>query len=103
MITLFTRLRRWIFDFSAGDQEKRRIDAFLRTALAETQTDAEFETRLRQLLRGPDGLATQSNWRFVYKRLYEYRRVGEQDDDHRLWAVRYLDAMRRLYENKDAR
>lgn len=97
MIILFTRLRHWIFDFSASEQEKRRVDGFLRTALAETQTDAEFETRLRLLLRGPDGMATKWNWLYVYKRLYEYRRAGESDDDYRLWAQRYLDDMARLY------
>lgn len=97
MNILPARLRRWLFDFSAGEEQNRRTLAALRVLLDETATNSEFETRLRRKVLGPDGLASERNWVRVQRRLYQYRKADERDDEIRVWGERYLEDLARLY------
>lgn len=103
MTRLFAHFRHWLFDFSAGEEQNRRTAAALRALLEETTTDAEFQARLRGKVLGPDGLASERNWIRVQRRLYQYQKAGERDDEFRVWGERYWSDLTRLYGNDNSK
>jgi len=92
---------RWLFDFSAGEKEDKRIaqglTGLLEVALAESETDAGFEQCFRQLINAADGFTEEQTWSWLTRRLTNYRRPGEFRAMPRTLAARFLSDIPRLY------
>lgn len=89
------RLYRWLFDFSRGQEEGRRWERMLRSALAESRTEEEFLATMRRMVTEDEPLKTEIRWGFFMGRLSEY--TAKETGDRRAGAERMLAALPRLY------
>ncbi len=96
-MSFWQNLRRFLAEDSIGEQETRKLIGFLQSGLAASETDADFERVMRQLLLRSTGLRTEREWLFLLKRLYPYRRFGEETGHLRAVAQRYLADLERMY------
>lgn len=69
----------WLFDFSAGQAEGRRMERLFRVALAETTSEAEFCALCYRMLQEDDYLKTQVRWVNVMEQLSQFRSPGQKD------------------------
>lgn len=74
----------------------RRLDL----ALAQSQTDAEFERILRRLLAEDPAFETETQWASLLGLMNNYRRAADPLPGTRLMAQRLLDDFPRLYGAK---
>jgi len=91
---LLDNLRRWLFDFSAGQQEGKRMERILRVVLAETTSETEFHALLYRMIQQDEYLKTQVRWTNTYQLLMEHRGAGE---DWRIAAERMIAYLPRFY------
>ena len=91
---LLDNLRRWLFDFSAGQEEGRRMERLLRVALAETTSEVEFHALLYRMIQQDEFLRTQVRWTNTYQLLMEHKGAGE---DWRIAAGRMVAYLPRFY------
>lgn len=82
-------------DFSRGCREAERMRLILRKALAESDTDDEFEDRYKAIVASEDELGDPYSWLYLMRTLYEYRHADEWDPHHRVLAERYLNFIER--------
>jgi len=75
---LLNNLHRWLFDFSAGQQEGREMERLLRVALAETTSETEFHALLYRMIQQDELLKTQVRWVNTYRLLEEHHGAGEK-------------------------
>jgi hypothetical protein len=91
-----------LFDFSGGRDEGRRMQKALGEALAESDTDAEFERRFKLVVRASTGIDTELTWAWLGRSLMEYRRADEFAPSSRALAARFLrDIPRRYHLEED--
>jgi len=86
-----------IFDFSGGREEGRRMQKALGEALAESDTDDEFERRFKLVVRSSTGIDTELTWAWLGRSLMEYRRADEFAPSSRALAERFLRDIPRRY------
>ena len=91
-------VRKSLLDFSASQEEGRQVQALLKEALAEAQTDREFEHRYKSLTKAATGLEAEMGWAWMNRTLMDYRRAGEYTPSSLLLARRYLDDIPRRYK-----
>ena len=101
-MSFWHNLRRLLTDDAVGEQEARRLAGMLRVGLAESETDAGFERAMRLRLERSTGLRTEREWQFLLRRLYAYRRAGEETGHLRVIAQRYLADVERMYPSNQA-
>ncbi len=110
---LLERLRRFLFDFSAGEENYRQVETILRAALAESETDGDFDAALRRVLKARDEPSRYHDFLYLMRRvssegdLDESLKVGRELRDgvgSRSQAMRLLDDLPRLYgiKNREA-
>ncbi len=90
-----------LFDFSAGREEGRRMQALLRDALAASTTDDEFRRAFKRGLAASTGRETELGWMMFQQSLFEYRSAGELDVPDRTVAERFLKDIPRRYHLRD--
>jgi|GEM_PF-2013748 len=86
-----------LFDFSGGRDEGRRMQKALGEALADSQTDGDFEHRFKLVVRSSTGLDTELTWAWLGRSLMEYRRADEFAPSSRILAERFLRDIPRRY------
>ena len=86
-----------LFDFSGGREEGRQMQKALGKALAESETDDEFERRFHLIFRSSGGTDMVLTWAGLGHSLMEYRRAGEFTPSSRALAERLLRDIPRRY------
>jgi hypothetical protein len=74
----FARLRRVLFDFSAGEEENRQFLHVVEAALAESRTDAEFEKNVKRRLQTALGENPDARWDRFRQSLVEQFKLTER-------------------------
>lgn len=78
-MSIFRNLRHWLFDFSAGQEEGKRMERLFRVALAETTSEAEFRALCYQMIQADDYLNKQVRWTNIMGQLSQFQGAGESD------------------------
>ncbi len=94
-MSIFGNLHRWLFDFSAGQAEGKRVERMFRVALAETTSEAEFRALCYRMVQEDDYLKTQVRWQNVMCQLDQFTGFGEKD--WRVAVERLIDYLPRYY------
>lgn len=97
-MSVLRNLRHWLSDFSAGQEEGKRMERLFRVALAETTSDAEFRALCYHMTRADDHLTKQVRWRNVMGQLDQFLAASELD--WRVAAKRLIDYLPRCYGYK---
>lgn len=86
---MIASLQKFLFDFSEGQKEGRRLERMLRVALAETTSEAEFRALFYRMIQEDDYLKTQIRWQNTLGQLDEF--LGARDTDWRIAAERLIN------------
>lgn len=96
-MSLWENFHNFVFDFSEGQAEGRRVERMVRVALAETTTDSEFRDLLYHMLQTDDYLKTEYRWALMQWQMAEY--CGFRDD-WRAAGRRLIDFLPKFYKYK---
>ncbi len=83
-----------------GPDARAKMARLLELALAESQTDAEFEQRMHHLLAEDTAFETETQWASLFGLMNNYRRSTDPLPATRLMAERLLADFPRLYGTK---
>ena len=105
-MSLLEKLHRFLFDFSAGEENYRQVDSILRTALGESEADGDFDAALKRVLEERGELERYPNfyqlmWRVSGEHTLDEslkaRRDYRDSVGTRRQAIRLLNDLPRLY------
>lgn len=83
-----------------GPDARAKMGRLLELALAQSQTDAEFERQIRRLLAEDPVFETDTQWASLLGLMNNYRRSSDPLPATRLMAERLLADFPRLYGTK---
>lgn len=83
-----------------GPDARAKMARLLELALAQSQTDGEFERQMRRLLAEDTAFETETQWASLLGLMNNYRRSSDPLPGTRLMAQRLLDDFPRLYGAK---
>lgn len=95
----FDRLRRFLFDFSAAQENRQEVEDILTATMALSETDADFLKTLRHVLNEWEGSPERGRYRYhtFLRFMGQYRRPADRPDAWHLRVRHLIDDLPRIY------
>ena len=97
--SLAKKLRTLLFDFSAGENNRREVEDILVAVLAESKNDVDFEETLRRVVTRYEGGWREGDARCMafHRFMNLHERPGERLEPWRVRAEHLLEDLPRIY------
>ena len=97
--SLAKKLHTLLFDFSAGENNRREVEDILVAVLAESKNDVDFEETLRRVITRYEGGRREGDARcMAFRRFMNlHERPGERLEPWRVRAEHLLEDLPRIY------
>ena len=102
LVSTFKKLHTLLFDFSAGENNRREVEDILLAVLAESKNDFDFLDSLQRVITRYEGGRKEGDARHMafLRFMYEHERPGERLAPYRVKAEHLLEDLARIYGDK---